>query len=357
MLRVLELEGAPAEIGRAFGESLRSEIAALYACRLDNAIIQAKRFGGRDVGESELLALARACLAPTRAFDPRGAAELHGIAEGAGLTPEQILAMNGLTDLRDALAWPGQPEAFGGCSACIVQADRSADGELMCGQTWDLSTDNMPFVIGLIRRPRGAPATWCVTTAGCLSLIGMNDRGLAVGTTNLRTRDARPGVPYLSLIHRALASDTLEEALEAIEGAQRAGGHYYTLADASGRAIALECTATRSARTEVTEGIYVHTNHCLHADCTALEADTPRGSSHARQKRLEELLAAAGARVDFAALERSFADRANGENAICRDDLAGISTNAVVAMAPARGEMRACQGLPDVANWITLREP
>jgi isopenicillin-N N-acyltransferase-like protein len=352
-LRVLHFEGTPARMGEAFGESCREAVAALYALRLENALAQALQYGGRRASEAELLALARACLERSAGFHPDGAAELEGIARGAGLAPERVLAMNGLTDLRDALAWGGPLEAAGGCTAFVVQRDRSADGRLWAGQTWDLGTDNLPYVVGVHRRPARGPETWCVTTVGCLSLMGMNAEGVAVGTTNLRTRDAGPGVPYLGLIHAALEASSAADAVRTIAGAPRAGGHAYSVVDRFGEAFAVECTARRSKTFALRGGFHVHTNHCQVPEHQALEAELSFASSQARLARMQELLRDAE-RIDPPLLERALADGANGKLAICRDDFEGISTNAALVASPDGRVLRACHGLPSRGVWIDL---
>ncbi|MCA9700498.1 MAG: hypothetical protein KC431_23425, partial [Myxococcales bacterium] len=225
------------------------------------------------------------------------------------------------------------------------------------GQTWDLASDNMPHVLGVHRRPIDGPETWTLTTTGCLSLIGINEHGIAVGTTNIRTTDARPGVTYLSLLHKPLAARELEEAVRAITEARRAGAHFYYVADGEGRALALECTPDHVDSTEIETGAYVHTNHCLVPEHQAIEGDTPFASSHARQDRLEHLIADDLGSADLAAATRWLADQANGENAISRTDFNGISSNGSVVMEPQSGSIRACHGpahLSDV-KWIDLR--
>ena len=44
-----------------------------------------------------------------------------------------------------------------------------------------------------------------------------------------------------------------------------------------------------------------------------------------------------------------------GDNAICRDDTNGISTNGAVVIAPERREIHACHGLPSRASWRVLQ--
>ena len=352
-MRIIHLEGTPRRMGEAFGESCRPAIAELYALRLENAVAQALRYGGRDVGEADLLALATACLEASARFDPAGTEELRGIAHGAGLTPERVLAMNGLTDLRDALAWGGPLEAAGGCTAFVVQRDRSADGRLWAGQTWDLGSDNQPYVVAVHRRPASGPETWCVTTVGCLSLMGMNAEGVAIGTTNLRTTDAGAGVPYLGVIHRALAESSAAAAAALIARAPRAGGHAYTVVDRGGDAFAVECSARHSRTFALRGGFHVHTNHCQVPEHQALEADIPYASSRTRLARMQELLRGAD-RIDGPFLEACLADRANGTLAICRDDFDGISTNAALVVSPDGRWLRACQGLPSRGAWVAL---
>lgn len=353
-LRVLALAGTPREMGRAFGESCRAEIAELYRLRADNALRQARELGGRGAREEDLLALARACLAPTRAHHPDGYDELAGIAEGSGLSLEQVLAMNGLTDLRDVLAWGGDA-APGGCTSCVVLGDETRAGRVLGAQTWDLATDNLPFVVGVARRPRAGPASWCVTAVGCLSITGLNEAGIAAGTTNLRTRDGRPGVVYTSAVHKALSCTRLEDAAAAATDAPRAAAHSFWLADAAGRAVALECAASRYRRLDLTRGHHVQANHCLDPRNVALEADVPRASSRARHARMEALLAGARGKLDEAMLRALLSDHENGERAICRHDYEAISTLAAIVVSPEAGEVSACGGLPCRAEWLRLR--
>jgi isopenicillin-N N-acyltransferase-like protein len=354
-MRVLSFAGSWSRMGEAFGESCRAEIAELYEARLRNATSQAKEYGGRDVDEPTVLAVARACILPTAAYHPEGFAELSGIARGANLSVAKLLAMNGLTDLRDVLAWGGELESLGGCSSFVVTRDWTRDRKLLCGQTWDLATDNLPYVIGVHRQPERGPATWTMTTVGCLSLIGLNEAGIAVGTTNIRTTDARPGVTYLSMIHKALGATTIDDAAAAIHSAARAGAHYYYLADAHGRALGLECTPEHVDVTEIETGAYVHTNHCLCPEHQAIEGDTPSASSHARQLRLERLIGDDYGRADLDAAKRWLSDRAGGVNAISRTDFDGITSNGAVVMQPESGSIHVAHGPPHLAQWLDLR--
>ena len=354
-MRVLHFSGTPRALGEGFGETCREQIGAFYRARVDNAIVQAKDHGGREVTEDDVLAVASRGLIVAESWDPDGYAELLGIARAANLSATQLYAMNGLTDFRDHLAWGDDVLYGGGCSSFLAQADRTASGRPMCGQTWDLATDNMPFVIGVHRAPADAPATWSLTTVGCLSLIGMNEEGLAIGTTNLRTTDTRVGICYLSIIHRALAERRAEDAARIIARAPRAGGHYYYLCDRAGQQIAVECTGRQHHLTEVERGHYVTCNHVLHEPHKQLEGDTPKASSMCRIKRLDGLIGEAEpSSLSADDLVRFLSDHTDGEGAICRHDLNGISSNGAAIMTPAEPSFRACHGHPCDAEWIDM---
>jgi isopenicillin-N N-acyltransferase-like protein len=342
-------------MGQAFGETCRDAIQEFYAIRRDIAIDQAWTYGQQRVSEADVLRVAGACIAPIEAHHAEGLQEMAGIAEGAALSIEEIVALNGLTDIRDVLAWRGDLESLGGCSAFITQGDCTRDGALVCGQTWDLATNNMPYVLGVHRKPTEGLETWSLTTAGCLSLIGMNEHGLAVGTTNVRTTDARIGVPYLSIIHKALSLEEFDDAVRAVVEVDRTSGHYYYVADAQGSAAAIESTGARVWREDVESGVHVHCNHCLHPDNAAEEGIEPTSSTLTRTDRLRTILEDAQGDIDIDFTKRALSDEENGLDAICRDDTRGVSSNGAVVMVPRQRTIHACHGLPSKAEWIDLR--
>ncbi|MEM1026108.1 MAG: C45 family peptidase [Myxococcota bacterium] len=347
-LELVELSGSPRAMGRAYGESLRDSVAALAELRFRNAMAQARLYGGRRLSRDDLLDIARRCLPEVQDFDPTGWEELSGIAEGANLSREEIWAMNALTDVRDIAAFGFEGEEA--CTAVLVAPERAEGGTAFFGQTWDLSTDNMPFVRLVRRRPIDGPSTLAVTLVGCLSLIGLNDAGVAVGTTNLRATDSRPGVGYLDVIHRALGSRNAREAARRIESAPRAAAHYYWVGQTN-MAGSLECTARR-AELEWTSGVRVQTNHMRTSLAAQEVRGTPMESSRHRLERMEALLAEEGG-VSPSDLRRFLGDTQGGELAIDRRDFAGISTNAVVVIEPGEGSLSAVHGPASEGCWYT----
>lgn len=357
-MRIIELEGTRRQMGLQMGAEHRSEILGLYAVRVENAIRQALLYGRRRVDEAGLLAIAERCLPFVREHDYGAWEELVGIAEGSGMGLPRVWMMNALTDVRDLAAY-GEPDwvrpVEEGCSAILVGEGRSADGPLVA-QTWDLATDNRPFIRLVVRRPTGEPWTASMTLVGCLSLVGINDRGVAVGTTNVRATDNRLGVGYLDVIHRALHQAIGPDAVEVVRRAPRAGAHFYHVAEPYRDPVALECSAHVVEEAEV-RGTYVHTNHMLHPRTRSLEVTgTPMRSSWARQARLEQLVEAEPT-ISVDALARFLADREGGELAVDRRDFAGISTNGAVVMEPRARRIHAVWGPVADGQWISYELP
>ena len=351
-LPIIELTGSATAMGEAFGEQCRADIHELYAIRMSAAIRFAAAHG-RTLAREYVLGICRDCVLLSKAYDALGYAEFAGIARGAGISPEQCYALQGLTDLRDLLAFASPPDGFG-CSSFIVAPERAAAGQLLLGQNWDLQTDNMPYVRLVHRRPEDAPETWSLTLTGCLTLIGVSSEGIAVGNTNLVTRDAKPGVQYLTVLHRALRSRSFTEAVESIRGAPRSGAHYYYLGGPHGQAVGLECSAGQDAAFEVSSGTFVHCNHALSDAVASLEVQAPGVSTLHRQGRLEELLAAHDGEIAIADLKRFLSDHEGGDRrCICRHDCEGISTNASVILSPGTFEIHACCSQPHVGRWVT----
>jgi isopenicillin-N N-acyltransferase-like protein len=357
-MRHLVFEGSCFDIGRSFGEECRSEIAELYDARMESAIRLVRFFAGKETDRRSLLDVARRSLAQSRAYAPAVRDELRGIAEGAGRSLGEVWAMNGLTDLLDVIAFgrPEEPSApppeVEGCSSFILPpVGGSAHGGI-CGQSWDLGTENLPYVLLVTRRPTHGLATTCLTTVGCLSLIGMNEAGLAVGTTNIRTTDSRPGVGYLEVIHCALGCSRLSDVERVIRDAPRAGAHYYYAMNAESEVLALECSAAQVAKLDVYDDVLVHSNHCLAPSIRAIEAATPRESTEFRANRLKGLLQGRVGGISVDMLKAALSDHEGGDLGICRHDAYGVSSNGSVIMLPSEGRMLAVHGQACAGEWV-----
>ncbi len=363
-LQVLEVAGDYRELGRATGEALRPLIQGFVAGRL--AALRANLLAARQGSSDGFMQVADAGVRSLAEWDPDGFRELDACAAAAGVSTLDLYAAASLTDFRDVVLFGAAPfrgapwtssaseSDAEGCSSLAQAGTRSRSGHLLCGQTWDLNPVDLDFVVALHRRPKDGPESWAITCAGCPAIVGLNAAGVYVGTTNIKTHGAIPGVSYVSLIYRALRETTLERAVTAIESAPRSGAHTYLVADTQ-HAVELETdSASIERRTLTASGFICRTNHCQSASFTAKAAEAPSTSSLARKRRLE---AAAAAPLDVESLKALFANRDDGIDSLNRypEDNQGTATNAVVIYDSATLALHACRGPADRGAWHILR--
>ena len=134
-LPVIELKGNAKELGEQLGELTRPEIHELYELRLKSAIKFALENGERIISEEEILSVARQCLAITKDYDVVGYDEFLGIARGAQISPEKLFLTQGLTDLRDVMAFSDNVQSEG-CSSFIIDSTRTAQKQVLLGQNF-----------------------------------------------------------------------------------------------------------------------------------------------------------------------------------------------------------------------------
>lgn len=345
--------GAPADMGRQYGSQCREMIQGFVADRVSAVDAYLKE---RDQpGLSALFEAGAKCLDQVRTFDPEGYAEHHGIAEGAEIDPVRLFTTANMTDVRDILLLPGAAPVLEdeGCTAALLPPSITLEGHSLQGQTWDLNGPDVAYVVAVHRLPDEGPETWSVTCAGCQTLMGMNEYGVTVGTTNLKTRGAQVGVPYLSVLHLAAKQRSLAAASSVVRNAPVAGSHSYWIGDKD-QAVEWERTPQKAYSRTTEEGPLVRSNHCLFDENVELESDLSE-STHNRYERMLTLLEQSQAHT-AEQLSKLFADRSGGRLSINRyaEDKSGATTNAVVAMNPADLEFLACRGQADEGVWTKL---
>jgi hypothetical protein len=351
-LPIVECAGDARAMGHQQGEALRERIQAFVQQRLDAFDAYSSERSGPGVGQ--FLTAGSQCLRVYEGWDPEGAAESSAIAEAAGVSAESLYSTTNMTDVRDVLLLPAGNADNEGCTSMLVPPSGTRGGQVLVGQTWDLNPSDLDFVVAVHRRPKSGVETWSVTVSGALSLTGMNARGVAVGTTNIKTKRSRVGVGYLSLLHRAIRAESAAEAEALLRAAPRAAAHTYWLADALG-ATELECDPENVVERRAESIALARTNHCLAEPLRELEGEPPTASSQRRLARAEEQLRAAP--QDVESVRALMSDRSDGVDSINRyaEDEQGTTTNACLIAIPQRLELWACRGPADRGQWIQLR--
>ncbi len=354
-MRVLDLAGSPESMGHLHGSTHADEI-RVYTD--DRVALAASRFwsdGGLD--RSDVLEIAGSCLPAHEAHSPDLFAEMCGIAEGAGITPEEAVVVGGFTDFVDtvrAVVGGDHPDEVqeDDCTAVVVP-DARADGAGFLAQTWDMHDSATEHVVMLRVRPDDAPAALVFSTTGCLGQIGMNEAGVCVGINNLVAADGRPGVMWTSVVRDLLTRETADEALGALLDADLAGGHSFLLFDATGCGFVVEAMPTARPYTTLDGEALVHTNHSLHPEAVAVEGHKPQDlmvNSVRRLERAAELTARPWVTAeDLMSLTRD-------PEAICQvsSEPYHIESSGGVVMRPRTRQLWAAWGLPSHNDYVSV---
>lgn len=373
-MRTLDLPagGTPREWGRIHGESFRGEVAALADIRT----YLCTKVGGF-ANTAQVLAAAEAHLPVLARYDQALHDELIGIAEGAAVTPAEIVISNHYTDLRDLdpdpAKWRPAPmrddpastgasagaEGLGG-DGCSVLFAETPTGRIVA-QTWDMHATAIPYVmvLGVPESERG-PAARLLTVTGCLGMAGMNSARVAIAINNLFSTDATLGVVWPAMVRRALHETDARAAYDVIRTSPIGSGHHYFVADRGQAGVAdaygLEASGTRRKlvyrrdreKDYERPGTYCHTNHCLDGDIAARSKVPATSTTYDRMSLLEADLARAPV-ADLDDAWRRLGSDTGWPRSICTNMATpesphGAATCGAIAMNLDSGELWAQQG-------------
>jgi isopenicillin-N N-acyltransferase like protein len=233
--------------------------------------------------------------------------EIEGIAAGAGVDAEHLLAVNARTEL---LA----PVAGGECS---LLAEATRDGAVIA-QNWDWHPDlAASLVVWRVRRP-DRPWFATLTEAGMLAKVGVSSAGVACGLNFLRSsRDGgADGVPIHVLLRAVLdRCDSVGGALRMLAAVPVRASACVTLAGADGVAVAIELSpgGWRLVVPDAARRL-AHTNHFLAGPGSG--ADLEAREAPSTVLRLWDL----GRLPPDAPLEDALRSHAGAPESVCRHE-------------------------------------
>jgi isopenicillin-N N-acyltransferase-like protein len=255
---VVLASGGPRERGRAYGVAAAPRIGA--SLELYEAVFH--RYAG--LAWSEVRRRAGAFVPHLDAYDVELLPEIEGIAEGAAVDAEDVLALNLRTEVMFGLDASRTGTDAGPTRECTAVGLRHVDGGPIVAQNWDWKPAVRDTCIVLACAPYHRPAFVTVVEAGLLAKFGLNDQGVAVATNALTSSRDRgePGVPYHAVLRRILTSETFDEAVAAVREGPRASSANYLIGSADGRLVDLETTPGGPDDVHAAEGErLVHANH------------------------------------------------------------------------------------------------
>jgi isopenicillin-N N-acyltransferase-like protein len=253
----IEVSGAPHERGRAYGEAAREEIAGSLA------YYQEAFAASSGLDWPKVLAKARTWRAVVEDAAPQLLEEMDGIAEGAGVAPDDILALNARGEIvraRDSAFT--QLEEVEGCSSYALLPEATGDRHTYCGQNWDwrVGTEPTTVVVRVVQPPK--PTVIMQVEAGQVGRHGVNSAGIALNANGLPGRfGTPPGLPQPVLRRLILDSATMHAALKVPFSVRQHIATNLVLTHRDGLAVDLETTPVTHQWGYPTAGILVHGNH------------------------------------------------------------------------------------------------
>lgn len=213
----------------------------------------------------------------TKDFCPNIAEEIEGIAEGSGLTLEDIVILNNYTDFRD-IELPSE-----GCSTIHLQRETNS----LAGQTWDMHGSAKNYLCMIeVPKTNKTQNTLILSLVGCVGLMGINGTGNLIGVNNINTKNAKIGLIWPALVRRVLEEESLKDMRELLKRSPVTSGHNYLISSIEGGEhweITPEISQNVGALKTGDNAVVFHTNHCLGDDVKKLEDTSSMSSTtHAR---------------------------------------------------------------------------
>ena len=307
-LQLIEVSGRPFELGQQYGE----QAADLVRFNLAGY----RRLFEHDAGLNwaEALDQARRYISAIAAYAPHLLAEMSGIAEGASVSLDEILALNCRTEILSLGAIPLRNE----CTTMFAAPEATANGHALVAQNWDWANLLRGGVVLLKVEQPAEPAVLTLTEAGMVGKIGFNSSGVGVCTNFLRSNHRRIGVPFHLILREALGAPRLGLAVAAVYREARADSGNYLLAHADGEALDLEAIPTDVGILHPQDDLLVHTNHFLTPRLQAGDTGIAESDNTLlRYGQAGRLLRAQAGRITIETLKSILRDHFNYPKSIC----------------------------------------
>ncbi|KAK2616452.1 hypothetical protein QQS21_000694 [Conoideocrella luteorostrata] len=215
--------------------------------------------------------------------------EMKGVADGAGVSFRDILALNARSEIALGMMDDG----------CTTVA-WSTTSFSVAGQNWDWEDEQKGQLILLHIIPEPSsnkPTISQVTEAGIIGKIGLNSARVAIFLNAI----AAKGVDYSSLpihltLRKALEATSREQAVEALNSFGLASSGHVMVADSSA-ATSLESSSLGIVRLDMKDDWIAHTNHFLAQQDPRIRDTVLWPDSLPRMERAKTLLATASAQL------------------------------------------------------------
>ena len=281
----ITLSGSPYEIGFKHGKELKSQVWVSLETYRERYLRQ------RQLSWEDAKRLSLRFLPAFEGENERFIEEMRGIADGAGLTFEDILAIN----LRSEILYTGLVNAFkqeaDECTALAILPPRTARGQVIAGQSWDFTLRQKDAsAIVRYRQGNGRSDMLVFLEAGMLGGKGVNRDGICLTLNALTTSNTAVGLPLHARMRLALEKKYLSDAYVAAVSGKIPVSVCLTITSRDGLALCLELDPAGADVLQPENGFIAHTNHFVGIKHAPTHANAGLGSTYMRYQRIRQLL-------------------------------------------------------------------
>lgn len=325
-MHILNLKGAPYDVGFQHGKELRELIGGYHSlCRIVLNSIP-------NDSVAETISKVEGGL---RGRYADSLDEMRGIADGSGLSYEDILLVNFTSEVRS--------QASSGCTSFAATGTATRAEQLIMGKTRDMASQAyFPFQIAMKIHMSGkaevflAEAFAGMAVTGC----GMNEHGLGIALNTIASindSDDTVGIQRAFLARLVLEEcKSVDEAVDLFSQNDLAyQGANFLICDNKGKCALIEKSHCHQAVIGARDGVIASTNHFTHPKMLEF-GKALRESSMIRLARISLLLASNNGKIDLPLAKTFLRDHACGldSNSICRHTSSGVNTVQAYILEP-----------------------
>lgn len=342
---LIEVSGSPLSRGRDYGSAAARRIklsAALYHDQLR----------GFSLSQEDIAAIIHRVIPTMNDYAPDLITEMRGIAEGAGLSFEDIVLINARTEIIQIgkrQSGAGLADDLDGCTGIVALPGVTHDGHLIHAQNWDWRAECAETAIVLRVQGADGHEFLTFTEAGGLARSGFNSDGLSITANYLESdRDyLRNGVPLPMIRRRFLESRHFAQGVRAVATTAKSASNNMMLATTEGFAIDFECAPDEAFALYPDRGLLIHANHWRSPVALAKLRETGLAAvpdSVYRDWRVEQLLGSKRGSIAVEDVKNALFDDFGTPFSICRPARQGSggsisATVAMIVMVPREGYM------------------
>lgn len=343
-----DVSGTSVSIGEAIGEQFKQRIRAYVEYRFQQITNEFSQLGV-NFNRSSYYDISNQLIQYSEQQAPEEMQELKGVARAANLLIDDVLFAVGYTDIFDLILSREKKlsQALYEMNAECTTFIYNKGGKLLCGQNWDMdegSANNCCY----FRKHylNGSFIQGLSTVIGTIH-IGVNDKGMFIGTANLcSVRNSPNGVIFPITIQHLLRNGLDEKSLNWLNNTTKVGGHYFYIINNNIHPMAVECDAQKCVIRNITDS-YVHTNHYREVDYKDSKI-LYSADSIMRCEYMEKELSRQNVSIDSIKSILS-----NHENKICRHwhENSYSRTCASIIFDSINREIHLCESNPCMKQW------